>query len=142
MLVGVPGGGDGLQPQPPQVDLVAVAKPPVRISAAPGGGGQHLRAVGGRELAGAGEEVGVQVSIRRKPDGQAPPGGGRAHGPQIARRVHDERPAVPQVDQVGRVAQPLVDEADHVRAATRPRVQRLHLCRQLLHLTLPVQADA
>ena len=58
-----PGGGQGAQRQPAEVDLVAVAEAAVVEGALPGGRGEDLRAVVGGELAGAGQEVGVQVGV-------------------------------------------------------------------------------
>ena len=63
MLVGVPGGGQGVQGQSVEVDLVAVAQCPVVEGTPASGGGEDGRVVVGGELACAGEEVGVQVGV-------------------------------------------------------------------------------
>ena len=68
VLVGVPGCAQGPQPQPAQVDLVAVAQPGVGERPRPGGRGEQVRAVGAARSTGAGEEVGVQVGVGRERD--------------------------------------------------------------------------
>lgn len=110
VLVGVSGGGQGPQCQPAQVGLVAVGERGVREGAVSGGGGQDGRAVVGGELERAGEEVGVQVGVGGVRDAQPAPLGGRAQGAQIPARVHRQGASVAQVDEVGAVAQPLVDQ--------------------------------
>src|SRR5439155_9384901 len=72
VLVGVPGGGQGVQGQSVEVDLVAVAQCPVVEGAPAGGGGEDGRVVVGGE-----------------------------QRPQVAWRVHREGPPVAQVQQVG-----------------------------------------
>jgi hypothetical protein len=114
VLVGVAGGGQRPQRQPAQVDLVAVAQALVREGPVPGGGGQHRGAVVVRELHGAGEEVGVQVGVGGEGHRQPVPLGGGPQGPQVPARVDGQRPAVAQVDEVGAVAQSLVDERNQV----------------------------
>ncbi len=114
MLVGVPRGGQRPQRQPAQVDLVGVAQATMVEPAPAGRRGQHHRTVGGGKLAGAGQEVGVQVRVGGERDGHTAPGGGGPQRPQVPRRVHRQGPAVAEVEQVGAVAQALIDQRDHL----------------------------
>lgn len=63
-----------------------------------------------RELDGAGEEVGVQVGVGRVRHPQAPPSGSGPQRAQVPARVHCEGASVAEVDEVGAVSQPLVDQ--------------------------------
>src|SRR5204862_5500884 len=110
VLVGVPRRREGLQGQPAEVDFVTVVQPHVVEAAAAGGAGEDGGAVVGGELAGAGEEVGVQVGVRGVGDPQPAPVGGGPQRTQVAGRVHREGPPVAEVEQVGAVAQPVVDQ--------------------------------
>ena len=68
----VSGCGEGPQGQAAEVDLVAVGQTDVGELSLACGGGQDLRVVVGGELPGAGDEVGVQVGLRRVRDAQVP----------------------------------------------------------------------
>jgi hypothetical protein len=70
VLVGVPRCGHRDQPQPAEVDLVAVVQPAVRELAPARGRGEHLRCVVMSQLGGPGQEVGVQVGVGGEPDPQ------------------------------------------------------------------------
>jgi hypothetical protein len=59
VLGGVPGGGQRAQGEPTEVDLLAVLQPAMGKAEPACAGRQDLSAVGGSELAGAGEEIGV-----------------------------------------------------------------------------------
>ncbi len=120
VLVGVAGGGEGAQSEPAEVDLVAVAQPDVVELAAAGGGGEDGRAVGGGEVEGAGEEVGVQVGLGRERDAETGRGGHLPEAAQVAAGVDGQRPAVAEVDQVGAVPEPLVDHGDQGRSTHGP----------------------
>ena len=71
-----------------------------------------------RELAAAGEEVGVQVGLDGERDRQPGPLGGGQVRSGVAGRVDDQGAAVAQVEQVGRVAEAFVDERDRPDAAS------------------------
>jgi hypothetical protein len=77
---------------------------------AAGGGGEHRCAVGVGQLAGAGQEIGVQMGVRGERHPQPPLLNGRPHGAQVAAGVHHQGPTVAEVGEVGAVAQPLVDQ--------------------------------
>ncbi|MCM4083149.1 hypothetical protein LXN57_36920 [Actinoplanes sp. TRM88002] len=66
-----PGGGQRAQGEPAEVDLGAVIEAGVVEGALPGGRRQNPGAVVVRELAGAGQEIGVQVGLGRVRDPQA-----------------------------------------------------------------------
>lgn len=51
--------------------------------AAPGGRAEDFRAVAGGELAGPGQEIGMQVGFRRERDPQPIRAGGGPHRPQV-----------------------------------------------------------
>jgi hypothetical protein len=59
VLGGVPGGGQGAQGEPAQVDLLAVLQRPVGEAEPAGAGRQDVGAAGGGQLPAASEEVGV-----------------------------------------------------------------------------------
>lgn len=71
--------------------------------ASPGRRGQHDRTVGGSQLPGAGQAVGVQVGVGGERDGDSPPGGVALQRPQIPRRINGQGSAVTEVEQVGAV---------------------------------------
>lgn len=54
----------------------------------------------------AGQEVGVQVRVGGDRDPQPTPHGGCPHRPQVSRHIDRQRPAIPQLHQVGRVPRP------------------------------------
>ena len=126
VLIGVPRGAQGAQPQAAEIGLVSVAQSGVVEVAAAGGGCQHRRGVRRRELAGAGEEVGMEVGVGGERDPQ--PAGREcvAHRAQVTARVHRERAAVAEVDEIRRVAQALVHEGDELGGRSRapPRLER------------------
>ena len=119
MLSGVAGGSPGPQRQPAQVHLIPVSQPPVTEGPASGGGREDLRAVLGRQLPRPGQEVGVQVRVGGERGRQPVPGGGRPHRPQVPRHIDRQRPAIPQVHQVGRVPQALVHHGHDQRSGHR-----------------------
>jgi hypothetical protein len=97
------------QGQAAKIDLGPVAEAPVRELGVPRGGGEHLRALRG-QLATPGDEIGMQVGLRHV--GQAQPaigGRGQVRG-RITLGVDHERPPVAQVDEIGGVAEPPVDD--------------------------------
>jgi len=110
VLGGVAGGLQGAQSQPAEVDLVAVTEPQVVEGALPGGRGEDLRTVIVSELPGAGKEIGVQVGLGRVRDPQTPLRRGSVDGTQVQGRVNREGTAVAEVEQVGTIAQPLVNQ--------------------------------
>jgi hypothetical protein len=88
---------------------------------APGPGGDDARAAGG-QLAAAGDEVGVQVGLDRMRDGQPAPAGQVQVRGGVPAGVDHHRTPVAQLDQVGAVAQALVDDRvdDGVHVAHGP----------------------
>ncbi len=122
MLVGMPRRGQRAQRQPAQVGLVAIGERGMREAAVAGGGGQHRRAVIGCELQCPGEEVRMQVGVGDEGHGQAAPAGLRAERAQVPAHVHGQGPAVAEVDQVGAVAQPRIDQRDQVIVRETHRV--------------------
>ncbi len=122
MLVGVPGRADGLQRQPTQIDLVPVAQSPMWELAPAGGRGQHRGAIGGGQMQGTGEEVGVQVGVRGERHRQTPTRGGLAHRPHVPRRIDHQSAAVAQVQQPSGVAQALVQHPDQLLRRQRHRL--------------------
>jgi hypothetical protein len=105
-----PGGGQRAQRQPAQVHLVAFVEAGVPEVAVAGGGGQHGRARVVGQLNRAGEEVGVQVGVRGERHGEPAPLGRGAQRAQVPARVHGEGTAVAQIDEVGAVAEALVEQ--------------------------------
>ncbi len=119
MLGGVAGGRQSAQGQPTQVDLVTITQPDMVEGPIAGRAGEDLGAVIRRELAGAGQEVGVQMGLGRVRDAQPPRGGGPVDRAQIEGRVDGQGPAIAEVEQVGAVAQPLVDQRNQL-VSSRP----------------------
>ena len=78
---------------------------------------QHLRGIADGELAGSGQEIRMQVGVDRERDPQPPPLGGGADRPEVPARVQHQTSPVAQIQQVGRVAQSLVDDRDDGRVA-------------------------
>ena len=136
MLIGVPGSGQGPQPQPAQIDLVAVGERGVLEGAMPGCRGQHSGALVGGQLHGPGQEISVQVRVGSERHPQAPPGGGLAQGPQVARRVDGQRPPVAQVSQVGGVPQALIDQRDHMVTGIAHQALQQQRVNTVLDLTI------
>ena len=95
------------------VAAICADHPAVRELAVPGSRGQDGGAVLGGESDRAAEEVGVQVGVRGVGDTQTAWVRRRAQAPQVQAGIDRERPAVAEVEQVGGVAQPVVDEWDH-----------------------------
>ena len=125
VLVGVTRGSDRAQGEPAEVDLLAVLEPAVRELPPTGSRGEHLGAVGGRELHGAGEEVGVEVGVGGVRDGQAPGLGGPAQRAEVAARVDGQGAAVAEVEEVRRVAEPGVrDDGEERITHGRPRLRQ------------------
>ncbi|SHW21311.1 Uncharacterised protein [Mycobacteroides abscessus subsp. abscessus] len=114
VFVGVAGGEHGAQPEPTEVDLVAVVQAGVLELAVPSRRREDAGLTLGRELVCAGEEIGVQVRVGGEGDGQPAPGRDLVHGTQIAAHVDDERAPVTEIDEIGGVAQPLVDEGNEI----------------------------
>jgi len=111
-------GGDGAQAKAAEAEFVAVVEAAMGPLEAAGSRSEHGRAPGG-ELAAAGEEVGMQVGLDGERDGQAGAfGRGQVRG-GLACRVDHEGAVVTEVDEVGRVAQSLVDEGDRSDRSTR-----------------------
>jgi hypothetical protein len=75
-----------------------------------GAGGQDLSAVGGGQLAAAGQEVGVQVGLGGIGDPQPPPAGQLQVRGRIPGRIDHQGPSVAQLDHIGAVAQAFVDD--------------------------------
>jgi hypothetical protein len=79
--------------------------------AVPRRGGQDLCACGG-ELSAPRDEVGMQVSFGAVGDSErSARRGGQVRG-GVAFGIDDQRPTVAEVDYVGRVPQPFVDDGD------------------------------
>jgi hypothetical protein len=116
VLVGVPGSAQRAQPEATQVELVAVAEAGVVEGATAGGRRDDGRAVGGGELAGTGEEVGVQMGVRGVRDPQRPLGRDRPQLTQVATGVDGQRSTVAEVDEVGGVAEAVVGHRHDGRA--------------------------
>ena len=119
VLSGVAGGSPGPQGQPAQVHLITVSQPPVAEGPAPGRGREDLRAVVGGQLQRPGQEVGMQVRVSGERGRQPVPHGGRPHRPQVPRHIDRQRPAIPQVHQVGRVPQPFIHDGHDQRSGHR-----------------------
>ena len=90
VFIGVPGGGQGAQGEPAEVDLVTVAQTAMRERTSAGHRRQDRRPVRGGELGRAGEEVGVQVSVGGVGHRQPTPVSDRPQCPQVPRRVDRE----------------------------------------------------
>ncbi len=69
------------------------------------------------ELTGAGDEVGVEVGLDREGDVETSAFGLRQVPARMAGRVDHERPARAQIDEIGRVAETIVDERDQLGVA-------------------------
>jgi hypothetical protein len=110
VFVGVTGGRHRAQREPAQVDILTVAEREVRELPPAGGGGEDRRAVPGGELERAGEEVRVQVGVGGVRDAQPSALGRGADGPQVPAHVDRQGPAVAEIEQVRRIAQPLVND--------------------------------
>src|SRR6266511_125733 len=116
MLGRVAGGGHRAQREPAEVELLVAVQAVVVEGEPAGPRREDLRAAGGGQLAGAGQEVGVQVGLCRPGDPQASPAGKLQVGGRVAGGVDHQRAPVAQVDQPGRVAEPLVDDRVDVHA--------------------------
>jgi len=81
----------------------------------PRGGREDLRAIVGGQLHRPGQEVGVQVGVGAERDLQLVPVGGRPDRPQVPRHIDRQRPAIPQIGQVGRVPQALIHDGHDQR---------------------------
>ena len=75
---------------------------------------QHLCAAGCPELVCAGKEVGMQVGVGGERHRQPALGCGGMHRAQINADIDDQGPSLPQIHQIGRVAQPLIDEGNQI----------------------------
>jgi hypothetical protein len=113
VFVGVPGGAEGAQPQPTEVDLVPVGEPGVPELSAASCGGQHCGAVTGGQLSGAGEEVGMQVGVSGEGHPKVLLLGRRPHRTKVPVGIHDQCATIAEVDQVGAVAHTFIDQRHH-----------------------------
>ena len=105
------GGGERLQGQATEVDLVLVGQAAVGERSAASRRREHLRPVGG-QLNAAGHEVGMQMGLGAVNHPEAVLGGSGVDGTQVAAGVNGHGASIAEVDQVGGVAQPLVDQGD------------------------------
>ena len=114
------------QDQSTEVDPVAVAQTLMLVPALTGCRGQHGCGLVVGEVAGAAEEVGVQVGVGDEPDPQPRTASRGPRRAQVAGRIDHERAAVAQVDHVGAVAQALVDHRrqEAVGFSHRPGTRR------------------
>ena len=119
MLERVPRCRQRAQGQAAEVKLIRIGQRGVRKFPATVAG-DDLRAVDGCELAGARQEVGVQVRLGDVADPQSVTVRGFAYRAQVTARVHYQRSSIAEIDEVGTVAQPLVDKRKDSRA-THPR---------------------
>ncbi len=104
-----------LDARPPR--LGAGSEPTTRPGAV--AAGDDGRAPGGK-LAAASKEVGMQVGLDGERDGQAGAfGRGQVRGGLACRVDHEGGAMVTEVDEVGRVAESLVDEGDRSDRSTR-----------------------
>lgn len=76
----------------------------------PGGRRQNAGAFRRGQLACAQEEVGVQVGVRGERQLQTAPTRGLPRVPQVQAHVQHQRSPVSEVDQVGGIAEPFIDE--------------------------------
>jgi hypothetical protein len=106
----VPGGRKHPQGEPAEVHLLAVVQRPVGEAQPAGAGREDLGAGGGGQLPAAGQEVGMQVGLGRVGDPQPPPPGQLQVRRRVAGRVDRQGPPVAQLDQVGAVAETIVDD--------------------------------
>ncbi len=114
MLRSVARRGEGFQGEAANVEAFPGQQTVVGVLQAGGAGGDHLGAPG-RQLSAAGDEVGVQMRLGRSGDAQAPSLCLGQVGTGLASRVDHQGAAVAEVNQVGAVAQPLVDEGNDLR---------------------------
>jgi hypothetical protein len=109
VLGGVPRGGQRLQGEPTQVDLLGVLQPMMGKAEPAGPGREDLGAVGGGQFPAAGQEVGVQVGLGGVGKLQPTPAGQLQVGGGVPGRVDHQGTSVAQLDHVGAVAQAFVD---------------------------------
>jgi hypothetical protein len=106
----VAGCRERLQREGAQIHGVSVVEHGVGESARAGLGCKHCGTFGVFQLAHTGDDVRVQVGFRGVSDGQPQPPSLRTHLAEVAFRVHHQRPPSSDVQQVGGVTQPLVDD--------------------------------
>jgi len=123
MLVGVPRCRHRAQPQAAEINFVAIAHPAVDEATLTRGRGENLCVLSRGKLTGTGQEVGVQVGVCGECNAQPQLVGCGTKAAQIPTGVHRQPATVPQIDQVGTVAQPRVDQGMHEVAshAASPR---------------------
>jgi hypothetical protein len=109
VLGGVARGGQRSECEPAEVDVLAVGEATHRERMVAGAGHEQLGAEG-TELAGPGDEVSVQVRLHRVGNFQAAPVGFGQVAGRMAGRIDDEGAPIAHVDQVGGVAEPVVNE--------------------------------
>src|SRR6516165_3830160 len=102
------------QPQSAEVDLVAIMKCHMGEIAVTGRRRQYFCSVCRAELVCTGQEVGVQMGVGGEGHLHTTTVGYLIHGAQVAAHVDDECTAVAQIDEVGRIAQSLIDERDKI----------------------------
>ncbi len=100
---------DGLEDEAAEVQRLAAGQRVVWMLQTCGPGSDHLCAAS-RQFATARDEVGVQVGLGAQGDPKAPPLGVGEIGPRITGGVQHQRPPVTEVDDVGAVAEPYVDQ--------------------------------
>jgi hypothetical protein len=122
VLVGVAGGGQRAQGKAAEVHLVAVGQRGVREGSVAGGGGEYGGAVVGGQLHRTGQEVGVQVGVGGEGHREAASVGGCTQCPQIATRIDGQGPSAAEVDEVGAVAQTLIDQRYQVIVGEAHRI--------------------
>ena len=105
----VAGRGDGSEPQPPELDVHAVVERGVSVREAAGSRGKD-RGPRCRELAAAGDEVGMKVRLEGMADRQATMLRKRSKGPDVPRWIDHECPSVANLHDVGGIPQALVHE--------------------------------
>jgi hypothetical protein len=113
VLVGMPRGTPGAQGQPTQINGVPVGQAQVLEAAGTSRRPYDPGTVTAGKTRGTGDEVGMQVRLGRDRHPQAAPIRCRIQAPKVQTRVDRQRPAVPEINQIGLVAQPLVQHRHH-----------------------------
>ncbi len=122
MFGSVAGGGQGLEPEAPEVDLLSRDQSLMRVAQLGATRRDHPGAPS-RQLPAAGDEVGIKVRLGGQGDRQAAPLRLGEVRTDVARRVHHHGRSIAQVDQVRTVAQSLLHQGHDVGGAHRRRPQ-------------------
>jgi hypothetical protein len=105
------GSRQGSQRQTAEIDFFAVLEPTMRVLQPSSRRREDAGSLEG-QLAAPRDEVGVEVGLRAEFERQPALLCSRQVGPRITARVEEKSPVIPQLDQVGVIAQALIGDGD------------------------------